>query len=80
MNRDFERGYDKALAEVAAAVQAMDRKLDSAMALIKALIRSSGGSVFVGREAIHLKHADDVLVQEEDLEKNGWMFSVRPKS
>ena len=80
MNRDFERGYDQALAEAAASVQAMDRKLTAAMELINALIRSAGGSLFVGREAMHIKHADDVLVQEEDLEQNGWMFSVRPKS
>ncbi len=79
VNQDYERGYDQALSEAAASVQAMDRKLSAAMDLINALVRASGGSVFVGREVMRRQHADDVLVQEEDLEQNGWMFSVRPK-
>lgn len=79
MNRDYERGYYQALAEAAASVQAMDHKLNNAKQLITALVRSSGGSVFVGHEAMSLRHADDVLVQEENLEQNGWTFSVRPK-
>ena len=48
-SRDFEDGYDKAMAEAAGSVQTMDAKLRDMERALWAVVAASGGSVSVPR-------------------------------
>lgn len=78
MSDDYQRGYDQALSEAAASVEAMDRKLRNAEGLVLAMVRAAGGSLFVSHSDIVNSRRFD-LVQDENLRDNGWDFSVRCK-
>lgn len=61
---EFERGYDQAMAEAAASVQAMDEKLKNAERVVRAIVLSAGGKVDVYHR--DLINCDDVELMRSD--------------
>ena len=78
---DYQSGYDDALAEAAASVEAMDRKLRDTERLVMAMVKSAGGKLFVSHGSIvDTTHDRFELIQEDNIKDFGWDFRIKIKS
>lgn len=65
-SRDFQDGYDQALAETAGAVQAMDLKLRDIERTLWAVVAASGGSVAVPRALMATMYKPEWEIRRDD--------------
>lgn len=67
-SRDFEDGYDKAIAEAAGSVQVMDRKLTDATRMLWAVVAACGGEVRVPYREFYRLQNPKWVIEHNDAE------------